>query len=618
MNFNINKNVSVWRGNSSPPTDYHVWIKESGEIAIQVIDNLGNRVWRSYNFGANDIINLTELTGNLYINEHQVFEWLQETGKEKFNLHLHPGVKIRFREAATGKWREYIYVGSLSNPRDESYENSNYWRLTEVSDMFTTEGEIKINTDYIDMNLGTGEGQAYPGTEGIKNRESLNSLPNQIVTQVPNPVYSDSNITINVTTSSKSKDGLNIYSSNQTTPITLNSATEGSAGLMSAQDKATLDDIPEKLAALKLAETTPSNENTLKSYILQGLEGAQGVTIDIPKDKSIKEVRVADTNATIDDEGNIQDGDGTTALCIVYVLANGEYSLVKLDLQQLIEESEIGNGLELSNHRIQVKIDSTSEPYLTLSANGIKLSGIKDTVDKVTSIWEGNPDLVSPVISGSWTVYNQSNTVITPTPSFPLERGYKAKYTGTWKWTAQSGKKNPERTSGTWGTILPQSGVNSESFTSSDYITSNTTYSQSVFAKKLGLMVSGANVLPATGDDQKTASVSISFSDRIYYGVATSDIPSETIIKSLTNVLGGRSRTINGVTATTSQYYYYAYPKTLGKLTTIIQDGATPVLGAFTLNESISITNAAGLSIPMYVYVSNNPGAFTNNNLNFQ
>ena len=34
MNTNINKNVSVWRGDNTPPTDYHLWIKSDGNVFI--------------------------------------------------------------------------------------------------------------------------------------------------------------------------------------------------------------------------------------------------------------------------------------------------------------------------------------------------------------------------------------------------------------------------------------------------------------------------------------------------------------------------------------------------------------------------------------------------------
>ena len=29
--MNINKNISIWRGDSTPPTNYHFWIKSNGQ-----------------------------------------------------------------------------------------------------------------------------------------------------------------------------------------------------------------------------------------------------------------------------------------------------------------------------------------------------------------------------------------------------------------------------------------------------------------------------------------------------------------------------------------------------------------------------------------------------------
>lgn len=242
---------------------------------------------------------------------------------------------------------------------------------------------------------------------------------------------------------------------------------------------------------------------------------------------------------------------------------------------------------------------------------------VGEAVNRVNSIWEGNPELVTPTLTGSWKVYKNDNSEVIPTPTFPIEKGFKAKYTGTWKWQTSAGKKNPTKTSGTWGTTLPASGIASSSFTSPDYVTTNTTYNQIVYAPKLGLMVSGTNVTPAKGDDSKSVNTSVSFSDRVYYGTVTTKTPNEATIKDLTTFLGSKAKTISGVTTNASQYYCYTYPKSLGTLSTIIQDGAQPVLNAFTKSE-LTITNAAGVQVALYLYVSNNPGAFTNNTLKFE
>ena len=242
---------------------------------------------------------------------------------------------------------------------------------------------------------------------------------------------------------------------------------------------------------------------------------------------------------------------------------------------------------------------------------------LKDNTTKIQSIWKGNPALVSPSIFFSWNILNQNGTRVESSSSYNItyEKGYKANFTGTWKWIEVEGKKNPTRTDGSWGTILPSSNVEPGPLTIKN-ITTNTTISQNLYAPKLGLMVSGSNVTPASGEDKTTASASITFKDRLYYGVVSSSTPTESNIKALTSELvSNRAKTISNITA--SQYYCYAYPQSLGALTKITQDGATPVLGAFT-QKTLTITNAAGLSVALYVYVSNNPGAFTNNELKFE
>lgn len=298
----------------------------------------------------------------------------------------------------------------------------------------------------------------------------------------------------------------------------------------------------------------------------------------------------------------------------------------KDEILELIPQLVSINGAKIegndSNLEIQDKIIII--PKATSSKDGVIAREDKLFID---GIREGNLELPVPTITGTWTFYNNSNTPIDRTSISPvpdinnpiIEQGYKASFSGTYKWVHQDGKKDPTQVqSGSNWSDLPTSGINSEVYTSPN-LTSNTTIRIGIQAGKTGLMVSGSNVIPATGMDTTSASRTITFQTRIYYGTALSNNVTEELVESLSgNILGGRARTLSGVTATTSQYYIYAYPQSLGKLTTIIQDGATPVLGAFTLVESLNITNAAGLTIPMFVYISNNLGAFTNNTLRFE
>lgn len=272
--------------------------------------------------------------------------------------------------------------------------------------------------------------------------------------------------------------------------------------------------------------------------------------------------------------------------------------------------------------------DAATLPLVTSTTDGLMSkedkSSLDDNTTKISSIFNGNPPLANISLNGTWTIYNQDNNKIQQQPSNntnpTVEYGYKAKYSGTWKWVPVTNGKPPKTTSGNWGTALPLSNINSLTFTSPDYVTNNTTYTQTISAPKLGLMVKGSDVVKAEGvNDSKSASTSITFKHRLYYGKVTSSTPSADIIKSLTSeLISTKTKEIRNITTTGNQYYCFAYPASLGKLTKITQDGATPVLTAFTLLENINITNAAGLQIAMYVYVSNNVGAFTNNILKFE
>jgi hypothetical protein len=65
-------------------------------------------------------------------------------------------------------------------------------------------------------------------------------------------------------------------------------------------------------------------------------------------------------------------------------------------------------------------------------------------------------------------------------------------------------------------------------------------------------------------------------------------------------------------TNNSSNYTYIIYPASYGVLSNIIQDGATPVLGAFTNLGTFTISNGYGHSYNVLIYKSNALGAFAN------
>jgi hypothetical protein len=110
-----------------------------------------------------------------------------------------------------------------------------------------------------------------------------------------------------------------------------------------------------------------------------------------------------------------------------------------------------------------------------------------------------------------------------------------------------------------------------------------------------------------------------SFLYRNYLGYSPNTILTLSEIELLSNstLSNSKTRTISNVTAGVGNYTYYCYRAAAGDLTSIIQDGAAPVLGAFTKLSDVVGTNAYGASVTYRVYRSNATNAFTSNTLSF-
>ena len=238
-----------------------------------------------------------------------------------------------------------------------------------------------------------------------------------------------------------------------------------------------------------------------------------------------------------------------------------------------------------------------------------------DLAVKVSNMTNENKELVTPTISGTFTVKTASGTQSSTSTnnSLDVENGFMVDWTGTFSWKAVSGKKKPESVSGNW-TTLPASGVASEAYTATG-LKVDTTISATLAAAKTGLMVSGSNVVLAKGNDTKTATAKVRFLHRRYWGLTTEKTVTAAVVKALsgTDLNNTKVAKLTGISATDSQYYVIAYPKAMGELSKIVQNGATPLLDGGFVKSEVSVTNAAGVAIDYYVYRTDKPGALKNN-----
>lgn len=96
--------------------------------------------------------------------------------------------------------------------------------------------------------IGETTGTAYDGAKGKANRDALNSAPTTIVTGFGNVAPSADNVVISFTDSDKNPEN-NQYSNGDGGNVTIPSATQSAAGLMSASDKVKVNDALQTAAA---------------------------------------------------------------------------------------------------------------------------------------------------------------------------------------------------------------------------------------------------------------------------------------------------------------------------------------------------------------------------------
>lgn len=78
------------------------------------------------------------------------------------------------------------------------------------------------------------------------------------------------------------------------------------------------------------------------------------------------------------------------SLNFVYQLVNGTYSLIKVDVSKFLAESEFKDGLEVSSSgEVSIKVDDNSDEYISVSENGLKLTGIKDALNSLQTLLNG-------------------------------------------------------------------------------------------------------------------------------------------------------------------------------------------------------------------------------------
>lgn len=114
-----------------------------------------------------------------------------------------------------------------------------------------------------------------------------------------------------------------------------------------------------------------------------------GALIPVYKDSALQSIKLL--HATNDTKPTYSNGEWTDiadasqteanlALCYAYLNVNGQTVIEAVPVGSFLRESEFKNGLQVSGGEVSVKKDSTSEDFLSISADGVKISGIADAI----------------------------------------------------------------------------------------------------------------------------------------------------------------------------------------------------------------------------------------------
>lgn len=111
-----------------------------------------------------------------------------------------------------------------------------------------------------------------------------------------------------------------------------------------------------------------------------------GDVIKIYKDSSVKEIYLGSVNDAIDAGGTFHKVDGKIpeadlSLNYAYMKADGTYAMVHIPVGNFLREAEFQNGLQVINGEVSVKVDTTSEGFLTVGKDGVKLSGVQNAIN---------------------------------------------------------------------------------------------------------------------------------------------------------------------------------------------------------------------------------------------
>ncbi len=573
--FNINKNISVWRGDSTPPTDYHVWIKSDGTLLIKVRD--------SYNILCNpnvgDIINVSSIKEDYEVTLEDALTWLAAQGVVEYGFELHPGVMIRIKDSEA--WKIYVYTGDTSSEEGPEYQDVNNWKLVIASNSIDNLVELINNIGILDL----GE------LSGISAFES--SLATQTV------LRSGKSLVVGRSTNSSEQEALyiciqavNVSSNTARQYMFANNASTSDASngwrvrTITGLNSGTyvIEDwsraLPQKFwinnnqyfCVGEYSETTSGSggiANVDLSVLFSSLEKSTSETSNTISAKIAGETKSVELTSATSSEAGLMSAEDETKLDTAYTaITELDLTLYRVVLElptEDIEENKIylvanSSASEEGNVFIEYvyvngaweelgefKPEIDLSPYLTIE-DAESTYATQETVNAVAEV-----------------IYQQFSSLSLSSSSTIIERGVDTAVTISWTFTFNSASATPDTISVTSGsnTLISDTSVKSVS----DTINSTTSYSATATYNGV----------------TKTASRTVSAYYPMYFGSSANTTLEESDILAMTkqSIKSSPSGTYS-ITVGQGEYLWLCVPSTM----------------------SISSVTSSGFEVPMESYIT--------------
>lgn len=173
---------------------------------------------------------------------------------------------------------------------------------------------------------------------------------------------------------------INIIEEVQVNGVALNVSTDGKRAVNVVIPDATVKSVKANDKVLKLKGTELSTELSLV-YESQGEGDAAKKYIVL---RGINDVEIAKIDASdfiADSFLNDVTLDANDNLQFTWAMADGTTKTDTVNIAKYIDTYKAGNGIDITDKKVSVKVDATSEAFLTVGANGVKLSGVQEAID---------------------------------------------------------------------------------------------------------------------------------------------------------------------------------------------------------------------------------------------